>query len=438
MSDRSGQPTIKEAMTKKAKGKDDQTCMKTRSRNTSPAPKDTETSSDESEGTFERKTTEVTQNTTTKTTENTKDTTTNVGNNKPDEQQPATSKAFQEEITNIVQQIKLNGEPISDSQIVVHNDIVVEERQRPAPQMLAASQSTGATCGHNVLAPFRNATTTRRAQLNEDLTAQILLNGNNLRNNQIAQAQALPDPIGPGLIRSDDLLQDEVIPFTDEQNLPPFEHGSKAVSYFNVLRGLLSKTIRATIHLQSLTENKRRHQIPRGLKINKPLNAVEASHTLKIQMMQILGEAENKILESLIEHYQIIIPKLEGEFKELYNIATNTLSPLDKRLVVIKLAHFRNELVQERRKITTNKQTANQQNPNDQGHQVPRDNQPENNQNTRNNQQSYNQNTRNNQMDQDWNTGTTSQSNMWEERPKPQRSGPQRRGKERSRNQRWR
>jgi hypothetical protein len=144
--------------------------------------------------------------------------------------------------------------------------------------------------------------------------------------------------------------------------------------------------------------------------------------------MQIMGEAENKLLTSLIEHYERVVPKLQREFNELYSNAADTLSPLDKRLLVIQLAHFKNELVKEKIQPPIKKPVNTQQDPNEQGRQVTRGNPPNRNQNRGQNQQ-----------EQDWNMANTEQSSTWEERPKPQRSNTQfRRGRERARNQqRW-
>jgi hypothetical protein len=74
------------------------------------------------------------------------------------------------------------------------------------------------------------------------------------------------------------------------------------------------------------------------------------------------------MLDSLLSHYEEIIPLLKNDFTKLYKTANDTLSPVDKRLVVIKLLHFKNELVTERRQINYNKSnpTQQQQHPNEQ------------------------------------------------------------------------
>jgi hypothetical protein len=205
-------------------------------------------------------------------------------------------------------------------------------------------------------------------------------------------------------------------PFTDEDNLPPFEHGSRGLSYFQVLRTLLSKNIRATIHLQTLKEHNRRHQIPKGLRIIKSLNAVEPTHQLKIEYMQILGQAENQMMSTLIQHYNNALPKIEEEFRALFTQASNSLTPFDRRLMVIKLAHFKNDLIEERTSTAQNKMSNNQTNPNNQTNQ---DNQSNRDKDPNGAQRQIPSNS-------NWDDRNL---NEWDSGPKPQRSRKQFRGK---------
>jgi hypothetical protein len=414
MTEKMGQPTIQEAMKSKgkAKDKDNQQLMITRSRTTSPnhLPAE-ESSSDDSESTLHNKVMDDNQEL--------------AADHSP---KPSTTKSTKGNHNNPPKEILLNGEPLPLNDTNTVHNAPIAGNTASAPNIAAAEAAT-LLPEHNVLGPLLRNQDRQQVPIfnNTELTAQILLRSNITRINTENTSFNLPDPIEAGMVRSEELMQIEITPFKEEEHLPPFEHGSKALSYFNVLRGLLSKFVRAKIHLESLTDNKRRHQIPRGLKINKPINAVEPSHLLKIETMQIMGEAENKILDSLIQHYQNVIPKLAKEFTDLYHTATEMLSPLDKRLVVIQLSHFKNELIKEKKQSTVNKQTT-QQNPNDQGRQG--------------NREATNNSQRGNQSQQQnlWTPCTSTTQNPWEERPKPQRNGPGRRGRGRERNrnqQRW-
>ena len=71
--------------------------------------------------------------------------------------------------------------------------------------------------------------------------------------------------------------------------------------------------------------------------------------------MQIMGKAEIDMLLGLIEHYQEILPTLMEDFTTLFNRATTKLDPVNKRLVVIKLLHYKNELISERKSMAFHK-----------------------------------------------------------------------------------
>ena len=152
------------------------------------------------------------------------------------------------------------------------------------------------------------------------------------------------------------------------------------------------------------------------MRITKTINAVEPSHTLKIQYMQILGNAESELMKCLMDHYEVTIPKLEEEFTKLFDTASQTLPPVEKRLVVVKLLHFRNDLIKDRRQTATNK--INRLDPNEQTH-PPRGGPRTNSENR------WNQGTRN--KTEDWPTNT---EETWDRDPLPQR---ERRGRDRGR-----
>jgi hypothetical protein len=129
------------------------------------------------------------------------------------------------------------------------------------------------------------------------ITEQVLLQNKKKDDEQTAnQVQK----IDIAEVRSNHILKMELTPFTNEDELPPFPHGSSALYYFQILRSILSKYTRATIHSENLLRNKERNQIPRGLRINKTLIAVDPTHHLKLNYMTILGEAENKIMNGAV------------------------------------------------------------------------------------------------------------------------------------------
>jgi hypothetical protein len=242
----------------------------------------------------------------------------------------------------------------------------------------------------------------------------------------------------------------EIVPFTEEGELPPFQHGSLGLHYFQILRGVLSKHIRASIHLETLEENKRRHQIPRGLKIMKNLNAVEPTYQLKLKHMQIMGKAEIEMLESLIGHYPDTLPKLINDFTLLFDDASKELQPVEKRLVVIKLLHYKNELVNEKKTLSYKKLSSQQErtqepveHPNGCNPQMGQPNRHQNytqqrptQQYRQQNRQPRNQASQQNmyrprsQQNQNWDEDNTTEN--WQEEPKEQRQN-KRRGRGRGR-----
>ena len=59
-------------------------------------------------------------------------------------------------------------------------------------------------------------------------------------------------------------------------------------------------------------------------------DAVEPTYKLKLKHMQIMGRAEIDMLQSLIEHYREVLPKLMEDFTTLFNRATVELDPVQK------------------------------------------------------------------------------------------------------------
>lgn len=155
-------------------------------------------------------------------------------------------------------------------------------------------------------------------------------------------------------MRSDEILQCSFSPFSQESELPDFEHGSAALQYFQILRTTLSKIVRSTLQHSQLKESMARKQIPRGLKITKRLTAVDPSPDLRFNHLGIIAEAETKIMEITMEHYEENIPKLHSQFDHYYS-KTTQLPPVDRRLLVLKLIHFKNTLTEDRARAAEEK-----------------------------------------------------------------------------------
>jgi hypothetical protein len=148
-------------------------------------------------------------------------------------------------------------------------------------------------------------------------------------------------------IRSTDILGLHNAPFTFEGKLPPFDHGVTGLHYFQHLRNVMSKVIRAKLMNDFLLESHARKQVPRGFKINKKVMAVDPSPRLKLAHYKITAQAEMDLVMATIEHYRLTIPKLEREFDEYFE-EMNTLPKEERRLVILQLLHFKNTLIDER------------------------------------------------------------------------------------------
>ena len=155
-------------------------------------------------------------------------------------------------------------------------------------------------------------------------------------------------------ITSRNVLNTNVTPFSHEDNLPPFEHGCIAFHYFTSLRNMLDKCVRADLQRQFVKECLARRIIPRGFKLNKKIMAVEPSPQLKLAHYRICIEAEIKMMEAVVTHYTTAVPKLTQEFDE-YFTEIKLLEPTGRRLTILWLVKFKNELVSTRRKIQQQK-----------------------------------------------------------------------------------
>jgi hypothetical protein len=170
---------------------------------------------------------------------------------------------------------------------------------------------------------------------------------NRIKQLEIPPNLDLRDEVSIHAIKSTDILGLHYAPFTLEQKLPPFDHGVTGLHYYQQLRNIMSKVIRAKIMNDFLIDSLARKQIPRGFKINKKVMAVFPTPRLKLAHYKIIAQAEMDLVLATTEHYESTIPKLEEEFNEYYE-EMNTLDPEERRLVILQLLHFKNGLINER------------------------------------------------------------------------------------------
>ena len=99
----------------------------------------------------------------------------------------------------------------------------------------------------------------------KEATDQILAEAKrrlDLQNTTTSQVEEIPIH----KIRFIDILENIITPFTQESELPPFNHGSPGLPYFQTLRTYLSKLVRARLHLGHLKESMELQQVPKEMK----------------------------------------------------------------------------------------------------------------------------------------------------------------------------
>jgi hypothetical protein len=88
--------------------------------------------------------------------------------------------------------------------------------------------------------------------------------------------------------------------------------------------------------------------------VNKRLMAIELTPRLKLTYQQIVAKVELEMVHAVIIHYQSAIPKLYDDFVALFDEA-KSIPPADRRLLTLKLIHYKNALIEERLGSQTNK-----------------------------------------------------------------------------------
>jgi hypothetical protein len=145
-------------------------------------------------------------------------------------------------------------------------------------------------------------------------------------------------------IASTEILNISTTPFTHEDTLPNFEDGSVTYYYFKTLRTIIDKWVRAQKSDEHIKECLERKIIPRGFKLNKKILAVDPSPKLKLEYYKISARAETEMMIACRHHYKDAIPKLSDDFNEYYD-ETKALDPTDRRLMILKLIHYKNQVI---------------------------------------------------------------------------------------------
>ena len=191
---------------------------------------------------------------------------------------------------------------------------------------------------------------------NQFLTDIIIQRTKEIENDQ-RERMAVPAPTEIPIhdIKSHQILDLKVTPFTHEGALPPFEHGNIVLHYFITLRTILDKCTRAQLQNTFIKECLVKRIIPKGFKLNKPLMAVDPSPKLRLAHYKITTQAETKLMMAIVDHYVTTIPKLINEFTEYFEEIVEITNPQDKRLLVLKLMHYKNDLIDSRTKSQSHK-----------------------------------------------------------------------------------
>jgi hypothetical protein len=193
-----------------------------------------------------------------------------------------------------------------------------------------------------LLNPTPPFTAQKETSFYTDITQHLL---NRTEQTKPPEPETTQDEVDIRSIQSEDILRCTITPFTLETDLPRFDHGCIAFGYFQTLRKILDKSIKARLHQRHLISSFQLRQIPKGMKIIKNISTIEPTPKIKMQHMQILARAEKEMMEISLKHYETAIPKLEKDFEE-YFLETAQMAPVDRRLIVLQLLHYKNKLIE--------------------------------------------------------------------------------------------
>ncbi len=157
-----------------------------------------------------------------------------------------------------------------------------------------------------------------------------------------------PEPTPIKEITVKQLLDFQITKFEEEEDLPNFIHTTDALQYFRVLREMMFDWARAKSHQKNMIDSMMSDQTPPGLRIHKNLEVINSSPLLKLKALQIFSEAEGKLINAILEHYDMTIPKLEKDIKSIYDKMTG-ITRDEKTLIYLKLIAYKNELIRQYR-----------------------------------------------------------------------------------------
>ncbi len=167
-----------------------------------------------------------------------------------------------------------------------------------------------------------------------------------------------PDETPIKNIKYEDLIKFQITKFEEEEDLPNFVHTTSALQFFRVLRELTFDWVRAKSHQKNMLDSMMSDQTPPGLRIHKSLEVISSSPQLKLKALQIFSVAEGKLIEAILEHYDIIIPKLEADINNIYTSMVG-ITEDEKTLIVLKLVAYKNELIRNHRTTYDKKTNKN-------------------------------------------------------------------------------
>ena len=153
----------------------------------------------------------------------------------------------------------------------------------------------------------------------------------------------LPDPIAPQDVKEEDVIVWKPTPFHQENDIPGFVTGTVAINYLRILKEVTLKLYRAICKLSIIIDSLHKGESPKGTKLFKGMNLINPAPAPRLEILEIITTAENKVVEVTMKHYNEIIPKLESEFNENWD-SMEKVNTEEKTLLILKLVHEKNEL----------------------------------------------------------------------------------------------
>ncbi len=156
------------------------------------------------------------------------------------------------------------------------------------------------------------------------------------------------EQIDPLKITMKELLMYKILPFTKEEELPNFVRSTNALQSYRVLRDLLVDWTCCRHHQKTLIDSALSDITPPGLRVTKQLEVIGSTPKLRLQALQIFSDAENKLSKVILDHYKMAIPKLEAEFREIYE-NMEKLNKEELNLMAMKMIRHKNEWINQQK-----------------------------------------------------------------------------------------